>query len=146
MKEDNKLLDAVIDLGMAVKELRSEVKELRSEMKGMRQDMNAQLEGLNHRVENLEKEQHKTNILLAEHSRSIIELAQQQEKTNTEIHGLRSDFNKYAKSSNVIINGHETRIIRLEDASFNNDDKKMTMLKEPKAIYKKKIVKNKNKH
>jgi uncharacterized protein YoxC len=58
MKEDNKLLDAIIDLGVGMK-------ELSEEMKRMRKDINAML-----------GEQHKTNILLAEHSRSIIQLAE----------------------------------------------------------------------
>lgn len=93
MKEDNKLFDAIIVLGAGMK-------ELREEMKGMRKDINL-------RLENLEAGQHKTNILLAEHSRSIIKLA---EKI-------------------TIVADHETRIIRLEDA---------TLVKEPNAKYKKK--------
>jgi len=105
MKEDNKLLDAVIDLGVGMKELREEMKGIREEMKGMRKDINA-----------LHDEQHKTNILLAEHSRSIIKLA---EKIN-------------------IVTNHETRIIRLEDATFNNNNKNISVIKEPKPIYKKK--------
>ncbi|MHB8260299.1 MAG: hypothetical protein ACYDCN_07200 [Bacteroidia bacterium] len=68
MKEDNKLINAVLDLGL--------------EMKAMRKDMNQQLGELNHSVGKLEQrfgkmeqQQHKTNLLLAEHSRSILTLA-----------------------------------------------------------------------
>ena len=50
MKDDDKLINAVLDLGL--------------EMKAMRLEMKA-----------MHKEQHKTNLLLAEHSRSILALA-----------------------------------------------------------------------
>ncbi len=127
MKEDNKLLDAIIDLGMAVKELRSEVNELRGEMKGMRKEMKG-----------MQKEQHKTNIILAEHSRSIIKLAEQQKETNINMQGLRSDFNKYANYNNLKVNQHEKRIIRLEDTTFGKDAQRVSKVKEPNAEYKKK--------
>ena len=105
MKEDNKLLDAIINLGVGMKELREDMKGIREEIKGMRKDINA-----------LHDEQHKTNTLLAEHSRSIIKLA---EKIN-------------------IVTNHETRIIRLEDATFGKDAQRISMVKEPNAEYKKK--------
>ena len=105
MKDNDKLINTLIDLGVGMK-------ELRYEMKGMRKDMNA-----------LHKEQHKTNILLAEHSRSIIKLA---EKIN-------------------IVADHEKRIVQLEDAISDNGGKTIFMAKEPKAKYKmkKKQVKSK---
>ena len=65
MKENDKLINAIIDLAL--------------ELKGMRKDMNQQLGDLNNRVGKLEKQQEKTNILLAEHSRSIIALAHRQD-------------------------------------------------------------------
>jgi Sec-independent protein translocase protein TatA len=68
MKEENKLIDAILDLGLGMK-------ALRDEMKGMRKDMNQRFEKMDQRFEKMEKEQHKTNLLLAEHSRSILTLA-----------------------------------------------------------------------
>jgi Sec-independent protein translocase protein TatA len=59
MKEDDKLINAIIDLGTGMK-------ALRDEMKGMRKDMNSQFGELNHRVEKLEKQQARTNMELGE--------------------------------------------------------------------------------
>ena len=58
MKED-KLIDAIIDLGTGMK-------DLRDEMKGMRKDMNLRFGELNQRVDKLEKQQAKTNMELSE--------------------------------------------------------------------------------
>ena len=89
MKENEKLINAVIELAQ-------EMKGMRKDMNTQLHDINTQLEGLSHRVDKLEKEQHKTNILLAEHSRSIIKIA---EKIS-------------------IVADHETRIIRLENVTL----------------------------
>ncbi|MBI4947077.1 MAG: hypothetical protein HY840_11830 [Bacteroidetes bacterium] len=106
MKEDNKLLDAIIDLGVGMK-------ELREEMKGMRTDINTQLGELNHRVDKLEKQQARTNMELGE---------------------IRLTFIQYADAIEKVID-HETRIVRLEEATFDNDNKKSAMAKEPEAEY-----------
>ena len=152
MKEDNKLLDATIALA-------HEMKGMRRDMNTQLGEMNTQLKGLNHRVDNLERQQVKTNLHLAEHSRSIMALAEQQQETNIKLQDLRSDFNglrsdlketnvkldglssdfkKYANSNNLIISQHETRIIRLEDTTFGKDAQRISMVKEPNAEYKKK--------
>ena len=145
MKEDEKLINAVIALA-------HEMKGMRRDMNTQLGEMNTQLKGLNHRVDNLERQQVKTNLHLAEHSRSIMALAEQQAETNiklkdlrsdfnglrSDFNGLRSDFNKYANANNMRVTGHETRIIRLEDATFGKDDKRISMVKEPNAEYKKK--------
>ena len=138
MKEDEKLINAVIALA-------HEMKGMRRDMNTQLGEMNTQLKGLNHRVDNLERQQVKTNLHLAEHSRSIMALAEQQQETNiklqdlrSDFNGLRSDFNKYANANNMRVTGHETRIIRLEDATFGKDDKRISMVKEPNAEYKKK--------
>ncbi len=96
MKENEKLINAVIDLAQEMKGMRKDMNTQLGDMNTQLADINAQLEGLNHRVDKLEKEQHKTNILLAEHSRSIIKMA---EKIS-------------------IVADHETRIIRLEDITL----------------------------
>ena len=159
MKEDEKLINAVIALA-------HEMKGMRRDMNTQLGDMNTQLKGLNHRVDKLEKQQVKTNLHLAEHSRSIMALAEQQQETNiklqdlrsdfnglrsdlketnvkldglsSDFNGLRSDFNKYANANNMRVTGHETRIIRLEDTTFGKDAQKISMVKEPNAEYKKK--------
>ena len=156
MKEDEKLINAVIALA-------HEMKGMRRDMNTQLGEMNTQLKGLNHRVDNLERQQVKTNLHLAEHSRSIMALAEQQQETNIKLQDLRSDFNglrsdlketnvkldglssdfkKYANSNNLIISQHETRIIRLEDTTFGKDAQRISMVKEPNAEYKKKKKKN----
>ena len=149
MKEDNKLLDAIIDLGVGMK-------ELRDEMKGMRKDMSHYQQETNKRLENLEKQQIKTNLALGEMRLSYMRLdgkvskldekvSNMDEKVNARItkldenvNGLRFDFNKYAPRNDERANGHEKRIIRLEDATFGKDAQKISMVKEPNAEYKKK--------
>lgn len=137
MKENDKLIDAIISLSQEIKGMR---KEFTDEMKGMRKDMN-------HRFEKMEKEQHKTNVLLAEHSRSIIALAEKfdglssdlkqtnkrLENLSADFKGLSSDFNKYTKSNNALLKGHEKRIAHLEDNAFGS-----SIVAEPKVEYKKK--------
>jgi len=115
MKEDNKLLDAIIDLGVVMKELRDEMKGMRKEIKG------------------LHKEQQETN-------RRLEKLEKQQARTNMELGEIRLTFIQYADAIEKVIN-HETRIIRLEDATFDNQDKRISMVKEPNAEYKKKKIK-----
>ena len=142
MKEDNKLLDAIIDLGV--------------EMKGMRKDMSHHQQETNKRLENLEKQQIKTNLALGEMRLSYMRLdgkvskldekvSNMDEKVNARItkldeniNGLRSDFNKYAPRNDERANGHETRIIQLEDTTFGKDAQRISMVKEPNAEYKKK--------
>ena len=159
MKEDEKLINAVIALAQEMKGMRRDMNTQLGDMNTQLGDMNTQLKGLNHRVDKLEKQQVKTNLLLAEHSRSIMALAEQQAETNIKLKDLRSDFNglrsdlketnvkldglssdfkKYANSNNLIISQHETRIIRLEDTTFGKDAQKISMVKEPNAEYKKK--------
>jgi len=149
MKEDNKLLDAIIDLGVGMK-------ELRDEMKGMRKDMSHYQQETNKRLENLEKQQIKTNLALGEMRLSYMRLdgkvskldekvSNMDENVNARItkldeniNGLRSDFNKYAPRNDERANGHEKRIIRLENTTFGKDAQKISMVKEPNAEYKKK--------
>jgi len=131
MKEDNKLLDAVIDLGVGMK-------ELRDEMKGMRKDMSHYQQETNKRLENLEKQQIKTNIALGEMRLSYMRLDGKVSKLDENVNGLRSDFNKYAPRNDERANGHEKRIIRLENTTFGKDAQKISMVKEPNAEYKKK--------
>jgi len=159
MKEDEKLINAVIDLAQEMKGMRRDMNTQLGDMNTQLGDMNTQLKGLNHRVDKLEKQQVKTNLHLAEHSRSIMALAEQQAETNIKLKDLRSDFNglrsdlketnvkldglssdfkKYANSNNLIISQHETRIIRLEDTTFGKDAQRISMVKEPNAEYKKK--------
>ena len=131
MKEDNKLLDAIIDLGVGMK-------ELRDEMKGMRKDMSHYQQETNKRLENLEKQQIKTNIALGEMRLSYMRLDGKVSKLDKNVNGLRSDFNKYAPRNDERANGHEKRIIRLENTTFGKDAQKISMVKEPNAEYKKK--------
>ena len=138
MKDESKLTDAIIDLGVGMKEMRNGINELRDEMKGLRKDMNF-------RLEKLEVQQVKTNIQLAEHTRSILVLAEQQEETNvnlealrSDVVGLRTDFNNYAIASDTKFNGHEKRIVHLENSISGDGDKGIFVAKEPLAGYKKK--------
>ncbi len=126
-EEENRLVDVMIDL-------KEEMKGMRKDMNGQLTGLNGQLTGLNHRVgklehsfEKMERKQHKTNILLAEHSRSIITLAEK-------FDGLHSDFNKYASSNNALLKGHEKRIVLLEDETLGGGGKTY-MVKEPVVQY-----------
>ena len=85
MKENDKLIDAIIDLGLGMKELREEVK-------GLRKDMNHHQQETNHRLEKLEK---------------------QQQRTNAELGEIRLTFIQYADAIERIA-GHEKRINKLE--------------------------------
>jgi len=134
MKENEKLINAIIDLSQ--------------EIKGMRSDMNMQLNGLNNRVdklnkrvENLEKQQIKTNLALGEMRLSYMRLDGKVSKLDESVNGLRSDFNKYAQRNDERANIHEKRIIRLEDNTFGKDAQRISMAKEPNAEYKKKKMK-----
>jgi len=141
MKENEKLINAIIDLSQ--------------EIKGMRSDMNMQLNGLNNRVdklnkrvENLEKQQIKTNLALGEMRLSymrldgkVSKLDGKVSKLDESVNGLRSDFNKYARRNDERANIHEKRIIRLEDNTFGKDAQRISMAKEPNAEYKKKKMK-----
>jgi len=102
MKEDDKLTDAIIDLGTGMK-------ELRDEMKGMRKEQHE----TNQRLEKLELQQAKTNVQLAEHSRAILKLADRQDEHNTRLgdnsSAVRSLTAKMVMSANL-----EKRVQRLE--------------------------------
>ena len=106
MKEDDKLTDAIIDLGLGMK-------ELRDEMKAMRKDLNHGFSQLNIRVEKLEKHQQRTNMQLAEHSLAILKLAQRQDEHNIQLadnsSAVRSLAAKMVSSANL-----EKRVHRLE--------------------------------
>ena len=97
MKDNDKLINTIIALAQ--------------DIKGMRQDMHKQLT--------------KVNLLLAEHSRSIITLAEK-------FDGLSDDFNKYAQRNDERANKHETRIAHLEEKNFGS-----SYVSEPKAEYRK---------
>ena len=127
MKENEKLINAVI--------------ELAQEMKGMRKEQ----QETNHRLENLEKQQARTNLELCEMRLSYMKVADEISGLRTDFNGLRvdfnglrSDFNKYAGRNDTKVKQHETRIIRLEDTTFGKDDKRISMVKESNAEYKKK--------
>jgi hypothetical protein len=62
MKEDEKLINVIIDLGLAVKELRGGVKDLCTGVK----DLHKSIDILTHRIGGLEKQQQKTNKELSE--------------------------------------------------------------------------------
>ena len=107
MKEDDRLINAVIDLSQ--------------EMKGMRKDMNNNQRETNNRLENLEKQQAKTNIAIGELRLSYMNMVEQQEITNEKLEitnkkldNLSSGFSKYAASNDVRANGHDKRIKKLE--------------------------------
>lgn len=150
MKTDDKIIDAIINLGAAVKELRTEVKELRVEVKELR----AEVKELRAEVKELQKQQYKTNVLLAEHSRAILKLADGQDRLRADVNALRadvntlrsdvnhlrsdvdhmrSDFNKYATSNNNIVKNHETRIVHLEEKNTGS----AYIASEPVSKYKK---------
>lgn len=115
MKEESKLIDAIINLGVGMN-------ELRDEMKGMR------------------KEQQKTNLAIGELRLSYMNLADEvagmRADLKGKIDGLRSDFNKYATRNDEKVNGHEKRIVKLENSTNGNGGKGMFVAKEPKAEYK----------
>ncbi|MHB8260683.1 MAG: hypothetical protein ACYDCN_07995 [Bacteroidia bacterium] len=119
-KEENKLIDAVLDLGI--------------ELKGMRKDMNHRFEKMDNRFEKMdnrfekmEHEQHKTNLLLAEHTRAILKLADGQEKTNHRLDTTNQRLDatnlEVARNTGAIVKlteqlklvvEHEKRISKLE--------------------------------
>ena len=95
--------------------------------------------------QSMEKQLVKINLLLAEHTRSILALADKFDGLHAEMNGVGSEmkgirndtnkldasFNKYAASNNALVQGHETRIERLEDKTFGN-----SFVSEPSAEYK----------
>ena len=87
-------------------------------------------------MDNLRKDVHKTNLLLAEHSRSILAIADQIDRTNKKIDNLSSDFNKYAQRNDDRAAGHETRIVRLEK-TYGGSGGQGYVAKEPVIPYKK---------
>ena len=148
MKENEKLIDAIIDLSQKVKRLGNDLGGLSQEMKGMRKEQ----QETNHRLEKLEKQQQLTNKAIGELRLSYMKVADETAGLRTdfgelrfEFSGLRSefsklraDFNKYAASNNARVNGHEKRIVQLEDAISDNGGKRMFIAKEPEAKYEKK--------
>ncbi|MBI4947068.1 MAG: hypothetical protein HY840_11785 [Bacteroidetes bacterium] len=138
MKEDNKLLDVIIDLAQEMKGMRKDMNTQLGDINTQLGELNGRVDKLEKQFEKMEKQQAKTNLELGEMRLSYMKIDKRLEETNIELHGLHSDFNKYAHANNLIISKHETRIIRLEDATFDNKDKRISMVKEPKAEYKKK--------
>ncbi|MHB8260401.1 MAG: hypothetical protein ACYDCN_16440 [Bacteroidia bacterium] len=122
MKEYDKLINAVLALGLEMKAMRKDMNQQLGEMKAMHKD-----------ITEMRKEQHKTNQLLAEHSRSIITLADKFDGLSTDVNGLRTDFNRYAESNNALVRSHETRIVRLEEKTPGS----AYMAREPAVEYKK---------
>lgn len=123
MKEENRLIDAIIDLGVGMK-------YLREEMKGMRKDMNHHQQETNQRLEKLEKQQQKTNLAIGELRLTNMKLDESFKK-------LDGSFNRYAASNDLMMNQHQKRILRLEDAILPESGKTY-MLKEPETKYDKK--------
>ena len=88
--------------------------------------------------QSMEKQLTKVNLLLAEHSRSILTLANKFDELHSDINGMRSDFhkldasfNKYAQSNDDKVNNHETRIVHLEETRGGS------FVAEPNPVYKK---------
>jgi cell division septal protein FtsQ len=75
MKEDNRLIDAILDLGLEMKGMRKDMNQRFEKMDQRLEKMDQRFEKMDKRFEKMEREQHKTNVLLAEHSRSILVLA-----------------------------------------------------------------------
>lgn len=101
-KDENKLMDVLIDLGVGMN-------ELREEMKGMR------------------KEQQKTNLAIGELRLSYMKLDESFNGLRSEFSGLRSEFsglrsdlNKYATRNDERVSRHEKRIIKLEESTYGN--------------------------
>ena len=110
--------------------------------------------------QSMEKQLVKSNLLLAEHSRSILTLANKFDELHADVNGIRSEmkgmrndinkldssfnkldssfnkldgsFNKYAQSNDGRVNSHETRIAHLEGKTFGN-----SFVSEPRTEYKK---------
>ena len=85
MKENDKLINAIIDLA--------------TELKGMRKDMNQQLGTLNGRVDELNSR--------------VGRLEKQQQRTNVELSEIRLTFIQNAHSFEKVVD-HEKRINKLE--------------------------------
>jgi hypothetical protein len=99
MSHEDKLLDAVLNLGLAVKELREEIKGIKKEIIGIKEEM-----------QGMRKEQQMTNLSIRELRLSNMRLADEQAKTNKALSHLPNI------SSTVV--HHEKRIHKLEDKVF----------------------------
>lgn len=99
MRNEDKLIDAVIDIGTGLKELREEVKGMRKDINLPIDGLTSRVDGLTTRVEKLEINQPKTNNLLSENTPAILKLAERQENTINELKELRKDYNKYVISN-----------------------------------------------
>ena len=99
MKENDKLINAIIDLSQEVKRLGANFDGLSQEIKGMRKDMNHQLGELNTRVDSL--------------NNRVGKLEKQQQRTNAELSEIRLSFIQYANSFEKSTD-HEKRINKLE--------------------------------
>lgn len=77
-------------------------------------------------IENLRKEM-KTQ--LAKVNAGISEMRTSYMKLDERVETLNESFNRYAASNEARLNGHETRITRLENHS--------SVVSEPRAVYKK---------
>jgi hypothetical protein len=93
MKQDNKLIDAIIDLSQ--------------EIKGLRKDMNRQLGELNGKVGQL-------NIKVEELNQRVGKLEKQQAITNLELKEMRLSYIKIDKRMEDAFQNHEKRINKLE--------------------------------
>lgn len=87
---------------------------LSQEIKGLRKEFMEQ-------GKNTEKQLAKINLTLGEMRLSYMK--------------LNESFNKYAESNNSRVDGHEKRIIHLEDETFGGGGKQTYMAKEPKVGY-----------
>jgi uncharacterized coiled-coil DUF342 family protein len=81
MRDDDKLINAVIDLGIGLKALQNEMIGMRKDMNKQLGDVNQRLDDLNNRVGKLEKQQVKTNHELGEMRLTFIQLAGTIEKS-----------------------------------------------------------------
>ncbi len=112
--EEDKLANAIIALYQEIKGLRN---EFTGEIKGLRHDMDKQLA--------------KVNLGLNELRLSYMKLDESFKKMGQDFNKYAQDFNKYAQRNDERADGHETRIVRLEDKSFGGS----YIAKEPKVKY-----------
>lgn len=96
MNGNDKLINAILDLGLGMKELREEMKGVREEMKCMRKE---QVE-TNIRLDKLEKLQAKTNIELGEMRLSYMRIDKRLEETNNRLEKSEIRIDKRLEETN----------------------------------------------